>query len=323
MLTPLQAHLEVRRYHETDAATWNTLIDQSLNGPFLFRREFMDYHANRFEDFSYLVWQQQKLVAVFVAGRARNTNAPATLIAHPGLTYGGLVYTTEMKYGALCEVYAALLVAFKEAGFTKLLLRPVTQVFSHAWSANSLFYFHQHGFELVNRELNSVLDLGQPLRFRQHNNLRRARRAGLLIEASQDFAAFWPLLETNLWQRHKVMPAHSVADIQLLHQRFPQQVLLYVAWQEAVLVGGIVVFVDDRQGFAHTQYISASDQGKRVGAVAAILMQVLADITQRVSRLSFGISTVQGQLNAGLLAQKEEFGAVGELLDTYSKNLVD
>lgn len=323
MSASAQATLEVRRYHETAAATWNAFIDQSVNGPFLFRREFMDYHADRFEDFSYLVWRQQELLAVFVAGRARTTSAPATLVAHPGLTYGGLVYATELKYTVLSEVYEALLAAFRVAGFTRLVIRPVTRVFSRSWSANSLFYFQQQGFELMNRELNSVLDLRQPLRFRQHNNLRRARRAGLLIEASQDFAAFWPLLEANLWQRHSVCPAHSAAEMHLLHQRFPQQVLLYVAWHEAALVGGMVIFVDDKQGFAHTQYISASDQGKRVGAVAAILMRVLADITQRIVRLSFGISTVQGQLNGGLLAQKEEFGAVGELVDTYAKDLAN
>lgn len=323
MTTQVQTTFEARRYTADDAAVWDTFIGEAVNSPFLFKRGFMDYHTDRFEDFSYLVWRKKELVAVFVAGRARNTDAPATLVAHPGLTYGGLVYNAELKYPVVLEVYEVLLASFRAEGFDKLVIKPVGRVFCRIPSEANLFYFHQQGFKLSSRELNSVIDLGQPLRISKgrKDNVRKARNFGLVVEQSTDFSAFWPLLADNLWHTHAVRPPHSEAEIQLLHQRFPGQILLYVARQGTEVLGGTLVFLDEQQGFAHTQYISANEQGKQVGAVDAILAQVLADMAERVPRFSFGISTAKGELNMGLLAQKEGFGASIELLDVYHKDL--
>lgn len=319
----VKTQLQVRRYRPDDAVVWNALIDQSVNGTFLFRREFMDYHADRFEDFSYLVWRGPDLVAVFVAARAWNTPTLDTLVAHPGLTYGGLVCAEELKYPVLEEVYTILMETLREAGFITLLIKPVPRVFCRVPTDASLFYLHQQGFSLQSRELNSVINLTQPLRINKgrKDNIRKARLAGLLVETSEDFALFWLLLTENLLHTHGVRPVHTEAEIRLLQQRFPDNIRLYVARQSEVVVGGVVMFVDEGHGFAHTQYISATEQGKLVGAVDAILAQVLTEMQGQVPRFSFGTSTVKGKLNAGLLAQKEGFGASLELLDVYEKNI--
>ena len=70
MMMQVKHKLQIRRYESSEAAHWNNLIEKSVNGTFLFRREFMDYHSDRFEDFSYLLWRGSELIAVFVAGRA-------------------------------------------------------------------------------------------------------------------------------------------------------------------------------------------------------------------------------------------------------------
>lgn len=323
MTTQVKTVLEARRYDATAAAAWDTLIEQSTNGTFLFRREFMEYHADRFEDFSYLLWKGNELVAVFVAGRARNTSELTTLVAHPGLTYGGLVFVAELKYPLLEEAYAALLNAFRAEGFTKLVIKPVARVFCRQPAEASLFYFYKNGFELRGRELNSIIDLTQPLRISKgrKDNIRKARISGLVIETDNDFTEFWPLLTGNLLQTHAVRPPHSADEMHLLQQRFPENIRLYVARQTNEVVAGVVLFLDAAHGFVHTQYISANEQGKLVGAVDAIISHVLNEIHGQFKRFSFGISTAKGQLNAGLLAQKEGFGATVELIDMYEKML--
>ncbi|MBJ6108297.1 GNAT family N-acetyltransferase [Hymenobacter sp. BT523] len=321
MIPQVRTTLEVRHYEPSASAVWNAFIDQSANGTFLFRREFMEYHADRFEDHSYLVWRKNELVAVFVAGRSRTSSIPTTLVAHPGLTYGGLVYATELKYALLEEVYDALFTAFRADGFTSLLVKPVARVFCRQPAEASLFYFHQQGFALQRRELNSVIDLTQPLRISKgrKDNVRKARNAGVTVAMSNDFSEFWPLLVANLWQTHGVRPPHSEAEIRLLQQQFPDNIQLYVARYAEAVVGGVLLFLDAAHGFVHTQYISANEQGKQVGAVDAIIAQVLTDVQGVFPRFSFGISTAEGELNAGLLAQKEGFGATVELIDTYEK----
>jgi hypothetical protein len=319
----VQATLTASRYTHEQAIVWNSFIDQSANGTFLFRREYMDYHSDRFEDFSYLIWKQQELVAVFVAGRARSTSEPSTLVAHPGLTYGGLVHTAELKYGLLTEVYETLLNTVRIEGFTKLVVKPVARVFCRHPNEASLYYFHQHAFILSGRELNSVIDLKQPLRISKgrKDNVRKARNSGLLINSSTGYSEFWPLLIDNLWRAHGVHPPHSEAEIQLLQQRFPDNIKLYLAHQHDVVVGGVVLFIDRLHGFVHTQYISANEQGKSAGAVDAIISQILNEMQEQLPRFSFGISTAKGELNSGLLSQKEGFGTTIELIDVYEKNL--
>ena len=41
---------EIRRYTSGDKALWDQFVAQSKNGTFLFFRDYMDYHADRFCD---------------------------------------------------------------------------------------------------------------------------------------------------------------------------------------------------------------------------------------------------------------------------------
>ena len=56
-------------YRESDYANWNAFIGQAKNATFLFHRDFMEYHKDRFKDFSLLVFENKKLVAVLPANR--------------------------------------------------------------------------------------------------------------------------------------------------------------------------------------------------------------------------------------------------------------
>jgi hypothetical protein len=82
------------------------------------------------------------------------------------------------------------------------------------------------------------------------------------------------------------------------------------------MVGGIVVYVTPR--VVHAQYISATPEGKRMGAIDAVVEMLLRSFpAQRY--LDFGKSTEahSEMLNADLLFQKEGFGARALCYDTY------
>ena len=49
----------------------------------------------------------------------------------------------------------------------------------------------------------------------------------MLAEENWDeIADFWRILELNLARRHGASPVHSLEEIQLLHDRFPDEILL-------------------------------------------------------------------------------------------------
>ncbi len=314
--------LRVEPYAAAHAAAWDTLVAAAANGPFLLRRTFLDYHAHRFLDCSWLVWRGGQLRAVFVAGHDRSAPASTQLTAHPGLPYEGLVHPVDMKYAELEGIMTALLAAWRAAGYRQLLVRPVPRVFCRQPSDAQAFWLHQQGARLTGRELNSVIDLTQPYRIGtwRRGNLRKARRAGLTfgLASAADYALYWELLTDNLVRGHGRRPVHTLAEIKALRGRNLGHLELWVAHLEAELVAGVLVFQDRSQGFAHTQYIAGNARGKQVGAVDAVLACVLAEKKTRYQRFSFGISTVQGAVNAGLLNQKEGFGATAEAQDTYT-----
>ncbi|HEX8427506.1 GNAT family N-acetyltransferase [Hymenobacter sp.] len=315
--------MRVETYTPSHAATWDALVATSANGPFLFARSFMDYHQDRFTDHSWLLWQGTKLRAIFAAAVARDTLAPATLVAHPGLTYGGLVTVPGVKYAELVVMLDLLRAAWQAAGFQQLLIKPVPRVFSRQPSESLLFWLHQQGAVLQARELIAVLDLTQPIRIGtwRRGNLRKARRHGVVVQQAtgHDYAPYWQLLTANLLTTYGCQPVHTLAEISGLRDRNPGHLELWVAYVGEEMVAGVLVFQDVRQGFAHTQYIAGSPRGKQVGAVDAILAHLIREKSAGFKRLSFGTSTKQdtGLVNAGLLNQKEGFGAATEVLDTY------
>lgn len=317
--------LRVEAYTPAQAAAWNALIASSTNGPFLFARTFLDYHQDRFADHSWLVWHGTKLRAVFVAAVARTTTEPTTLVAHPGLAYGGLVTVSGVKYAETAAMLELLRTAWQAAGFRYLVVRPVPRVFCQQFTENQVFWLHQQGAVLSNRELNSVLDLTQPVRIGtwRRGNLRKARLHGVAVRlaSNADYEPYWQLLIQTLAEVHGRQPVHTLAEISRLRDQNPGHLELWGAWLGTELVAGVVVFQDEWQGFAHTQYIAGNSRGKQVGAVDAVLAHIIKEKATQYQRLSFGISTVQGVVNTGLLNQKEGFGATAELMDAYHLTL--
>lgn len=307
------------RYASVRAAAWDALIAAAGNGPFLFRRSYLDYHADQFADCSWLLWRGEKLGAVFVAGQARATTEPAVLVAHPGLAYGGLVHPGLLPYEDVAAIMEVLRAVWRAQGWRQLRIRPVPRAFCRLPADGLSFWLHRQGAQLVGRELNSVIDLMQDFRIGtwRRGNLRQARRHGLHVALSADYAAFWLLLTANLHAAHGRQPVHSAAEIELLDRQNPGCLSLYAAYQEAEMVAGVVLFQDRRQGFAHTQYIAGSPRGKLMGAVDAVLAHIIEVCQPNFRRLSFGISTVSSTVNYGLLNQKEGFGAAAETQDTY------
>ena len=264
--------MRIERYTPELKSLWDALIDKSVNGNFLFRRSFIEYHQDRFDDFSYLIWQEKKLLAVFAAAMPRQRVNNEVLIAHPGLTNGGLIYTNDLNYDALENIYQNLLEYLKKNKINKLVLRLIPKVFCRIYSEEENYIFYKENFVLINREINSIIDLTQTMCIRkgQRYNINKAHKQKVTVELSERYDVFWSILTENLLRRHQVSPVHSLAEMQKLAHNHAANIKLYVAKKSAQVVAGVVTFSDARQGYVHTQYIGASEEGRKSGAVDAI-----------------------------------------------------
>ncbi|AYA37198.1 GNAT family N-acetyltransferase [Hymenobacter oligotrophus] len=314
----------IRKYTPQDIDVWNEFVGKSANGTFLFKRSYMDYHKDRFEDHSYLIWDEGSLVALFVAGSARTTTDKSVVVAHPGLTYGGLVHKSGLKYYKFEKIYNLILMQLKHDGFTKLIVKPVSRVFSSEYSEAHEFYFYKYGFSIISQEINSVIDLTKALSLTRarKKNLKKADASGLRIEQSVNFHDFWAIMASSLMKTHGVRPVHTAEELLLLHQSNPNNIILFTASVGDKIVGGTLLFMDESKGFVHSQYTHANEEGREIRAIDAMVVTAAMYAQKKgIRKFSFGISTVNSEINYGLLSQKEDFGSVIELMHIYEKQL--
>jgi len=298
--------------------TWNELVRTSKNGTFLFEREYMDYHAERFTDASLLFFSGSKCVGLlpanFVAGEQ-------TICSHGGLTYGGLVLP---KHASAADVGEMLSLAFEHyaaLGAKRFVCKPVPAIY-HSYPADEqLYWLFRHGARLTARGLSSAVDLAAPLPLStlRKRKIKHAQSAGIQLIETASLEEFWNILSDVLQERHGVHPVHTLAEISLLQSRFPQNIRLFGAGKDGRLLGGTLVFETER--VAHAQYIAANAEGRENGALDLLFGALLERYAKHatIKYFDFGISTEDDGkiLNDGLLFQKEGFGGRGITYDVY------
>lgn len=106
----------VERYTPDRKPEWDAFVRKARNATFLFQRDYMDYHSDRYVDHSLLVFHGKTLMALLPA----NLGADGTLASHNGLTYGGLVVArpATLWKGAAC--FHAILSCLRQQGVKRL-----------------------------------------------------------------------------------------------------------------------------------------------------------------------------------------------------------
>ncbi len=310
---------EVTRYTSSHADEWNRFVAQSKNGTFLFDRCFMDYHADRFEDCSLMIYRRDVLYALLPANIKGDT-----LYSHGGLTYGGLIMSDKCSAKGVQDVFVAINGFLRSISVQKVVYKAVPWIYHQQPAEEDLFALTSIcQARLVIRDISSAIigDRRMPFTESRLSGLRKAHRQGLTVKESTDFATFWQILNDNLTSKYGVRPVHSAAELELLHGRFPDQIKLYLVFDGEVPLGGTVLFLTPQ--VLHTQYISATPEGKACGAIDLLFYHLIHVVYADYRFIDFGKSTSSdsADLNEQLIFQKEGFGARAVCYDTYEWTL--
>ena len=301
------------------ADEWNLFVAASKNGTFLFDRRFMDYHNDRFCDHSLLVYRDQRLYALLPANQKDDT-----LVSHGGLTYGGLVTDSRCSAKGVLDAFTAINEYLRQQGFRHVVYKAVPWIYHQLPAEEDLYALTSvcHA-RLTIRDISSAIIGDRKIRFSESrkSGIRKAHRQGLTIAESTDFATFWQILNENLTGKYGVRPVHSVAELELLHSRFPEKIRLYMVFDGETPVGGTLLFLTPQ--VLHTQYISANAFGKQHGAIDLLFDHLINNTYKDYPYIDFGKSTVSdsADLNEQLIFQKEGFGARAVCYDTYEYDL--
>ena len=309
---------EVKQYTQEQTQEWNEFIEKSRQGTFLFNRSYMDYHADRFQDASLMIYRKGLLYALFPANRLNDI-----LYSHQGLTYGGLITKKQATTAEICEVFIRINKHLYNSEIQRVIYKPTPWIY-HCYPAEEDLYalINIWHAQLVARDISSTIPFALRMKFTEsrRSGIRKATRAGVTVCESKNYATFWKILNDNLTNKYDTHPVHSLEELELLHNHFPKSIRLFMAYNnKGIAIGGTVVY--EMQQVIHTQYISASKEGKKLGALDFLFDYIINVVyADYKGYFDFGKSTEeQGKvLNAPLIFQKEGFGGRGVCYDCYT-----
>ncbi len=307
---------EIRRYADDDRETWNDFVMRSKQGTFLFDRRYMDYHRDRFSDYSLLFYKKGKLYALLPANIDGDT-----LWSHQGLTYGGLITDTHATTAEVCTLFEELNTFLRSQGIHHVVYKPMPWIYQRLPAEEDLYaIFNRCHAQLMVRNVSSTIEQDRALKWRRIRKYGadKAEKEGIrVVQDDSAYADFWQVLEDNLLSTYQAHPVHRLEEIMKLHRAFPDNIKLYVAYFNDKVLGGTLLYITSQ--VVHAQYISATPEGKHLHAIDAIFRQILTKDYQSCRYFDFGISNEdRGRyLNEGLIYQKEGFGGRGVCYDWY------
>lgn len=301
--------------HQTE---WDNYVDESRNGVFLFHRNYMEYHSDRFKDHSLLFYRKGQLAGLLPANLKDDA-----LQSHGGLTFGGVIVGYSTKTAVMLQIFDALISHCRDLGIKSVFYKAIPFIYHSAPANEDLYALFRYNAKLVARNASSTIYLPSNRSFSDGRmcSIHKALKNGLVVKQTDDLETFMQLLRETLSERHSVKPVHTTQEMKLLAGRFPQNIKLFASYSGERMLAGLLIY--ESKNVAHVQYAANCKEGMNLGAQDLIEDYLINTYYKDKRYYDFGISTENfGQvLNEGLIARKESFGANSVMYDQYELTL--
>lgn len=311
--------ISIERYSHAHRAEWEDFVARSRNGTFLLQRGYMDYHSDRFRDCSWMAYQNGRLRALLPA----NIDDAGVLHSHQGLTYGGWITPVGHLDGEdLLEIFGQAIEVWHKEGIKELDYKRIPYIYSKTPADEDLYALFRLGAVRTGCGLSSAIDLRVGVTFNQmqRRHLRKSQALPLTISEEANVAPFMGLLTDCLQERHGVNPVHTCGEMQMLRDRFPQNIRVFVSRLDGEDAPQAGVCMYDAGTVAHAQYIATTPQARELNLLTPLFHHLISEVFADRRYFDFGISTEDNgrYLNTGLLRQKFSYGGTGVTYDRYS-----
>jgi len=306
---------KVVRYNASYKDCWNSFVTEAKNSTFLFHRDFMDYHSDRFTDFSVLIFKDDELYAILPANMVNNK-----VISHQGLTYGSFVLQDSAKLFYAFEAFKAMLAFYESNGIQEIEIRVIPTFYNKMLSDELDYFLYKANARLIKKDVLMVIDYAHKLRFQKNRRegINKAIRANLELKVDSNFAGFWnEVLIPNLKSKHNVLPVHTLEEIELLASRFPDNIKQVNIYKDHKVVAGTTVFLTETT--VHPQYVSGNVDKNSFGSLDLAYDYIINKMCEDKRYFDFNISSEDNglKINEGLIFWKESCGARSHTANTY------
>lgn len=299
--------LKIRLYDPTLKPVWDNFLENCKNATFLFKRDFMDYHKNRFEDFSIMIYNGNKLIAL-VPGNIDLNN----VYSHQGLTYGGILIQSDSKFTEYLEIFSEVLRFLKKKSINSLCVKQIPTIYNFNFNDELDYLSFVTDSKNYRKDIISVINLQSDFKIAKDriNGYKRGLKNLLEFREAHDFDDFWnELLIPNLEKKYSVNPVHSLDEIGLLKSRFKSNIRQFNVYKENKIVAGTTVF--QTKNVVHVQYTASNSKKNILGSLDFLFYKLITDVYSKHKYFDFGTSNESDgkKINQGLMYWKEGFGA--------------
>ena len=299
--------LIITRYDPTLKPVWDNFLENCKNATFLFKRDFMDYHKNRFEDFSIMIYNGNKLIAL-VPGNIDLNN----VYSHQGLTYGGILIQSDSKFTEYLEIFSKVLRFLKKKSINSLCVKQIPTIYNFNFNDELDYLSFVTDSKNYRKDIISVINLQSDFKIARDriNGNKRGEKNLLEVREVHDFDEFWnELLIPNLAKKYSVNPVHSLEEIGLLKSRFKSNIRQFNVYKENKIVAGTTVF--QSKIVVHVQYTASNSKKNILGSLDFLFYKLITDVYSKHKYFDFGTSNERDgkKINQGLMYWKEGFGA--------------
>ncbi|MGV6829953.1 MAG: GNAT family N-acetyltransferase [bacterium] len=280
----------------------------------------MEYHSDRFDDYSLLIFKDDQLIALLPANKVKDD-----IYSHQGLTYGGLICHKKMRYADVLKSLEAILIYLHKDGVSKLYLKNIPAIYT-SFPSDEI----KHALHVLDAKLyrNDILSVVSP----KNISLTKDRKAGvkrglkneLEVREEKELSSFWnQILIPNLINKHQTSPVHSLEEIQNLRKTFPTKIRQFNVYHKNTIVAGTTIF--ETELVAHSQYISGDTNKNQLGSLDYLHHYLLTEVFQGKKYFDFGTSHEANgtKVNEGLMYWKEGFGARSISQEFYEISVSD
>lgn len=325
--------LTIEKFNAKNDQEWDNFIEKnSINGTFLHSRKFLNYHKDRFNDYSLMIKKGTNFVSLIPACEVIEDNKKI-FYSHKGSTFGGIVVNNKFNnISHIDNVFSILEEYLKKQGFDKIILKNTSEIF-YSGTTNLLEYFYfKYGYKSYD-ELSLYINLSNysPI---IENNFSASKRRDLkyslkynlqfkVLETDNEVSDFYKVLVISL-KKHNTSPVHSLEELlDFKNNRFNDIVKFYGVYYKENLIAGSMVFNFNNKVF-HTQYLASDSVYLNYYPMNFLNYNLIKEAyVNKFNFFSFGISTEDNGkiLNTSLAQFKEGFGAMGSINRTYYKEL--
>lgn len=313
-------NFRIKKYSESDRNIWNDFLLTCKNYHFMFNRDFIEYHSDRFKDHSLIILDEKDKIVALLPGNLTDR----TFYTHQGLTFGGFLINKNIHASDLLEIFEILKLYLKEEGIEKIIYKCIPTIYHQYPAQEDLYVLFINNAKLYRRDISSSINIEDGFKYSKGRKwgINKAKKEGVICKLLDHPSEVWSLIREVLSEHYNTTPVHTETEIDYLKQKFPNNIKVYAAFLNEIIISAAITFETDQ--VVHTQYLACGKTGRDICALDLLIDFIISESKKYAKIFDFGISNENNgrYLNNGLISQKESFGARAIVHDFYSVDII-